>query len=297
MTALQQTMLESRQTMAALQQTMLESNRNSRELDSKFEKLPEDAQDFHFWLATLRSRLQHEAWQNILADGEPYATKATNKTLSGKLCQRLYESMTVSTFEAAGIGDEFNGLGLELPQAIIQHFIPSETANLPIIFSEWAKTEQKQDELAVVFSGRVTRLAARSKRAGQEHTESSKILTFVEGLHDGFADFKTDCFSGRMCVSETSLRNTTSLAKTLELTMDRCHATPDHAADAGAGPPLNDTQVNRLFDDFDCPLCRTQDHSFLDCPAYDDQGFIIAEAEHDDQGSNTAGSRSRRTVC
>ena len=54
MTALHQKMLDSRQMMlAALQQTMLDSNRNSLEPDSKFEILPEDAQDFHFWLAAL----------------------------------------------------------------------------------------------------------------------------------------------------------------------------------------------------------------------------------------------------
>ena len=138
----------------------------------------------------------------MLAGGDPRTTKAANATLLHKLCQRLCQSIAASTFD----GDELNGLGLELQQAIIQRFIPSKTLNLPIIFHEWSETEQKQDDLAAAFSGRVTRLAARSERAGQELSKSSEILTFVEGLRDGFTDFKKDNFSGKRQTFETPLR-------------------------------------------------------------------------------------------
>ena len=174
--------------------------------------------------------------------------------------------------------------------------MPSEPVNLPIIFREWGQLRQKQDELATVFSSRITRLAARSKRAGQEFSEAHQILVFVEGLHDGFADFAKDYFSGRICLSQTSLRDTTALAKTLELTMapatpyqeeadayyDMAPATPYQEADVSAGPPLSDEQVQELFVNFACPLCRVDDHTCPDCPVYKDQGYIITDAEHPD---------------
>ena len=97
---------------------------------------------------------------------------------------------------------------------------------------------------------RVSGLADRSKRAGQELDEVTQILTFVRGLHVGFADFAKDNFSGRICLSKTTLRSTTALAKTLELTMDRRQATQEHEADVGAGL-LTDKLVNDLFQDFD----------------------------------------------
>jgi hypothetical protein len=50
----------------------------------------------------------------------------------------------------------------------------------------------------------------------------------------------------------------------------------NHEADAGAGP-LSDAQVNGLLENVKCPLCRAQNHSFLDCPAHRDQGHIFAE--------------------
>ena len=50
-----------------------------------------------------------------------------------------------------GIVDEFGGRGLELLQAIIQHFIPAESVNLPFIFRGWTRLQQKQNEPASVW--------------------------------------------------------------------------------------------------------------------------------------------------
>jgi hypothetical protein len=55
----------------------------------------------------------------------------------------------------------------------------------------------------------------------------------------------------------------------------------NHKADAGAGP-LSDAQDDELLKNFECPLCWAQDHSFLDCPACRDQGYIFTQAEHPD---------------
>jgi hypothetical protein len=281
MAALQQSMLESTRNSleqeAALHQTMLESNRNCLERDAKFNKLS-TPDEFDWWILQIRSRLAHEAWNGILDQGEPCTTCLENRSLSNKLAQRLTACMTATVGDAIGGMDGHAGKGMEMLQSIIDHFIPSAVVNLPTIFREWSALHQENDELAVVFSGRVVKLANRSKRAGQDFTESSKILTFVGGLHNGFADFAKDYFSGRTCLSETTLRDTTALAKTLELTMEE-----NHEADAGAGP-LSDAQVDALFDNFECPLCRAQDHSLVDCLAYRDQGYIFteAEAEHPD---------------
>jgi hypothetical protein len=65
----------------------------------------------------------------------------------------------------------------------------------------------------------VSKLSSQSKQAGQEHTEASQSLTFVPGLHDGFSDFTKDYFSGRVVLTNTSVRDTTALAKTLEHSM------------------------------------------------------------------------------
>jgi hypothetical protein len=264
----------------ALQQAFIESTHNATELAAKFDPLKR-AEDFDWWLLQTKNRLEHEAWGGILDQGEPYMTTSANRSLSIKLGQRLNACMNASIGDSIGDIQEYAGKGLEMFQAIIDHFVPTASVNLPSIFREWNEIHQAKDELAVVFSGRVVKLANRSKRAGQEFTESSKILTFVGGLHEGFADFSRDYFSGRICPSETTLRDTTALAKTLELTMDMRPATLDYEADAGAGP-LSDVQVHKLFDDFDCPLCQTQDHDLLDCPAYGDQSYIITEAEHPD---------------
>jgi hypothetical protein len=58
---------------------------------------------------------------------------------------------------------------------MIQHFIPSESVNLSMLFTEWNALQHKRDELAALFSGRVA-LAARSKRTDQAHTEVSQVL-------------------------------------------------------------------------------------------------------------------------
>ena len=134
--------------MAARQQRILMSSRNAQELNNKFDVL-EDDQDFHSWFRKVRSRLQHEAWENILGEGEPYVTNATNKTLSNKLSQRLLPSIPAPILDAIGVESEFdNGRGLELLQAIIQHFVPSKPVNLPSIYREWAQLQQKQNEPA-----------------------------------------------------------------------------------------------------------------------------------------------------
>jgi hypothetical protein len=282
----------------ALQQALIEAsiqNRHSLELDSKFDKL-DKAENFDWWHRQVRGRLQHEAWQNILAGGEPNITVDSNRAISNKLCQRLNQAMTATVGEAIGGTYEYEGLGLELFQAIIHHFIPSDSVNLPTIFTEWNELHQKKDELAAVFSGRVTKLAARSKRAGQEYTDVSQILTFVDGLHNGFDDFAKDYFSGRVTLSETSLRDTTALAKTLELTMDKKvkrhrdveptrrgrarragGATPDNESVDVTSGPLSRSQVDALFANFKCPLHRVNNHTCLDCFSFGDQGFVITK--------------------
>jgi hypothetical protein len=280
---------------AAMQHALQEAARSARmasELDTKLDKLSDDPEEFHWWLGQLRGRLQHEAWHNILAGGEPYITgpDKRGRKLSNKLCQLLGACMSPAVYQAiGGIYHLDTGLGMELLQVLMDHFIPSESVNLPMIFTEWQDLHQRPNELATVFSGRITRLAARSKRAGQEYVEVSKILTFITGLHAGFADFAKDYQSGRICLSQTTLRETTALAKTLERTMHRHYYFPDTLddddddADARNLEPLSDEQVTELFENFDCPLCRTDDHDFLDCPALGDQGFIISELpEHSD---------------
>jgi hypothetical protein len=197
----------------AIQQAIIAAsvqNHHALELDTKFDKL-DKVENFDHLHRQLRGCLQHEAWQNILGGGEPYVTTAANKTISNKLCQRLNQPMTAAIGEGIGGTDDYEGLGLELLQAIIDHFIPSESVNLPTIFTEWNDLHQKKDALASLFSGRVIKLATRSRRAGQEYTDVSQILTFVDGLHEGFNEFAKDYFSGRVCLAETSLRDTTAL--------------------------------------------------------------------------------------
>jgi hypothetical protein len=283
--------------------------RHSSELDSKFEIL-QNSENFDWWFRQVRGRLQHEAWENILSGGEPYVTVAANRTTSNKLFQRLTQALPADISDAIGGADDFEGLGLELLQAILHHFQPSESVNLPTIFREWQALRQQLDEGATAFSGRVSKLASRSKRAGQGYSEVSQLLTFVGGLHGGFADFAKDYFSGRTCLTDTTLRDTTALAKTLELTMDEqdpadvecdnddvdvsssgtlsdddqiCRHDDDDDVDVSSGP-LSDEQVCTLFANFECPLCRTNDHSCLACPVLEDQGYIITnqEAEHPD---------------
>jgi hypothetical protein len=64
--------------------------------------------------------------------------------------------MAATIGETIGGTDEYEGLGLELLQAIIHHFIPSKSVNLPTIFTEWNNLHQKKDRLSAVFSGRDT---------------------------------------------------------------------------------------------------------------------------------------------
>ena len=143
-----------------------------------------------------------------------------NCNLSNKLGQRLNQCMTATVGSAITL-DAFDGLGLEMLQVVIDHFIPSAAVNIPTISCEYAKLHQAKDELAVTYSNRVLKLANRSKRAGQEYTEVTQILTFINRLHEGFHDFSKDYFSGRICLTETSLQNTTILAKTLEQTFEK----------------------------------------------------------------------------
>jgi hypothetical protein len=175
--------------------------------------------------------------------------------------------MTATVCNAASGIDGHAGKGLEMFQAIIEHFIPSAIVNLASIFREWNVLHQEKNKLAVAFSSRVAKLAGPSKRAGQESTESSQILTFVEGLLEGFADF-----SGRLSVADTTLHNATALAKTLQLSMDKMAIAPwtqescqgrakrangaipnNAAADVSLGP-LSRAQVDELFANFKCPL-------------------------------------------
>jgi hypothetical protein len=114
------------------------------------------------------------------------------------------------------------GKGLELLQVLVDHFfIPSTSVDPPDLFkqSQHEETAQKTEDLAVNFGGRVSKLAARSKRAEQAHTEVSHILTFINGLHAGFADFSKHHCSGQIVLNDTSRRDTMALAKTLERSM------------------------------------------------------------------------------
>jgi hypothetical protein len=93
------------------------------------------------------------------------------------------------------------------------------------------------------------------RRTQWTHQNFSKILTFVGGLHRGFANFAKDCFSGQMCLTGTSLSNTTATAKTLELIMDvrnpdfECD---DKDVDLSSSGTLHDNQhVCRHRDDVD----------------------------------------------
>jgi hypothetical protein len=94
-----------------------------------------------------------------------------------------------------------------------------------------------ENELAVVFSSQVAKLAGRSKRAGQVFTKSSQILSFVKGLHEGFADISKDCFSGRLSIADATLRDTAALAKTLKLLMDKTTIAPWTQERAAAAMP------------------------------------------------------------
>jgi hypothetical protein len=277
----------------ALQQAFIESTQNATELASKFDSLKKP-EDFDWWLLQTKNRLEHEAWGGILDQGEPYVTTSENRSLSIKLGQRINACMNASIGDSIGGIQDYAGKGLEMFQAIIDHFVPTASVNLPSIFREWNELHQAKDELAVVFGGRVIKLANRSKRAGQEYTEVSKILTFVDGLHEGFKDFAKDYFSGRICLTETNLRDTTAYAKQLESTMEkqpnrtreprrgrarqvRSGGTPDNdSVDVSSGP-LSRAQVDALFANFKCPLHRVNNHTCLDCFAFGDQGYVITK--------------------
>ena len=105
-------------------------------------------------------------------------------------------------------------------QAVMDHFIPS-AALIFRPYREYAEFHQGKDELAMAFSNHMSKLANQSKRGGQEYTKVRQILTFVKGLQEGFHDFSKDYFSGRICLTETSLQDTTALAKTLEQTFGK----------------------------------------------------------------------------
>jgi hypothetical protein len=94
--------------------------------------------------------------------------------------------------------EEYAGLGMELLQAVVDHFVPTAAVNLPIIFKEWHELSQNKEELVTIFSSRVSKLALQSKRAGQEYTDISQIVTFVDGIHEGFEEFRKDYFTGRI---------------------------------------------------------------------------------------------------
>jgi hypothetical protein len=280
----------------ALQQAVIEANRDALELEGKFDKL-DKAENFDWWHRQIRNRLKHSAWKSILGQGEPYVTTAANSNLSSKLGQRLNQCMTATIGDAIGGIDEYDGRGMEMLQAIIDHFIPSAAVNLPTIFTAWNQLHQNNDELAAVFSSRVSRLANRSKRAGQAYTEVSQILNFVNGLHDGLDDFAKDYFSGWICLASTSLQNTTTLAKTLELTMParkantprssgsnrrsgrarRASGTPDNESVDVSSGPLSRAQVDALFSNFSCPLHRVNNHTCMECYAFSDHGFLITK--------------------
>ena len=181
--------------------------------------------------------------------------------------------MTASARSAITL-DAFDGRGLEMFQAIIDHFIPSAAVNIPTIYREYAELHQAKDELVVAYINRVTKLANRSKQGSFEYTEVTQILTFVNGLHGGFHDFTKDFFSGRISLTATSLQDTTVRARTLEQrTFDkkvllprsrgdlrpRAHRagrlTPDNNLVDITSGPLSCAQVDALFDNFKCPLC------------------------------------------
>jgi hypothetical protein len=280
-----------------IQQAILSAgvqNRNSLELESKFDML-DKAENFDWYLSKLRTRLEHAAWEGLLQGGEPYVTTEANKALSNKLHQRITGSMSADVAAVTGAANTaLVGLGLELLQATIDHFIPTSAVNLPFIFKEWHELSQKKDELVTVFSARVSKLTLQSKSAGQEYTGVSQILTLVEGLHEGFEDFRKDYFSGCINLASTTLRDTTALAKTLDMSMPkrrqdaappsrrgrtRCAAgnTPDNEAVDVVSGPLSRSQVDSLFANFKCPLHRVDNHRCLDCFPLKDAGFIVTK--------------------
>jgi hypothetical protein len=171
--ALQQAAIQAnRETQEANRCAIAESqdaNRRAIEHKAKFDKLSKP-EDFHWWLNQIRGRLDHEAWDGILDDGKPHTATPENRTLSNKLAQRLNTCMTATVGDAVGGIDGHAGKGLEMFQAIIDHFIPSAIINLPSIFREWNVLHQEKTKLAVGHSSRVAKLAGRSKRAGQEFT-------------------------------------------------------------------------------------------------------------------------------
>jgi hypothetical protein len=63
--------------------------------NSTFDKL-DKTDSFDWWYSQVKARLKHEAWRNILADGEPYMTTTTNASLSNKLYQRIHQSLTAA---------------------------------------------------------------------------------------------------------------------------------------------------------------------------------------------------------
>jgi hypothetical protein len=129
-----------------------------------------------------------------LDQGKPCITCLENHGPSNELAQRLTACMTATVGDAIGGMEGRAGEGMETLQSITDHFIPSAVVNLPTIFRDHAERLHKEkDELAAVFSGGIVKLANRSKRAGKELTKSSKILMFVGGLHNGFANFAKDC--------------------------------------------------------------------------------------------------------
>jgi hypothetical protein len=124
----------------AIQQVIIEAsiqNRHSTELDAEFDKL-DKAKNFEWWLSQVKGHLQHDAWSNVLGEGEPYVTPMGSKDISNKLYQRIHQSMTAATGDVLARNEsEFGGKGLELVQALINHFIPSDSVALPDIFKEW----------------------------------------------------------------------------------------------------------------------------------------------------------------
>ena len=95
-----------------LQRAAIEDHRNSLKLDQKFDKLSKP-EDFDWWHRQTRNRLQHEAWEGILEQGEPYATTDDNRKLSNKLGQRLNQCMTATVGNSITL-DAFDGRGLEM---------------------------------------------------------------------------------------------------------------------------------------------------------------------------------------
>jgi hypothetical protein len=265
-----------------------EANHRAIERDAKFDKLSKP-EDFHWWLKKIMGRLDHEAWDGILDDGKLHTATRKNRTLSNKLAQHLNTCMMATVGDAVGGVDGHAGKGLEMFQAIIDHFIPSAIVNLPSIFREWTSLPWCSAARSPSLRATANVLAKSSQKAAKS-LSLSKVSTKVS-LTSQKTPSPVVSLSPivRLCATpppwlrpSNSMDKTTIAPRTQKSCCSRARrangATPNNAAACVSSGPLSRAQVDELFANFKCPLHRgDNNHNCCNCFAFGDHGFVISK--------------------